>query len=487
MKTASLIFLLSLSILLYKMPEDLFFGHEQGRDAAAIKNIYDKHDLTLIGTKTEIEGFFSPPWYYYLMTVPYGLSGDDPRTAYLAIALLTSTTPVIIFFFARELLKSAQWGIAAALVTAASWEIISYGRWLSNVTPAFPFIALAHWQIFKYHQTAKAKFFLLFFAFAILASQFQITLILQFTFVIFALLALRLIKLPSLKVILICLGAALLAFSPLIIFDFRHQHLISKGVLAYVSSSSTFSLNIDPLGTILRSKTSLLLWERELLTVVNRSLFTLKNQPLQIIFYLLLIAGLVTQLKSRINRNTLLFVGILAMMSLAILPFNIGLTQLYQGTAIGWILLLSLSTHSLWQNPKTKVAAFVLFLLLLVGWFKNFQNLAKNNEFFFKPEQDVLSYKDQKALIDFMHNDTEIRPYRFESFTVPYLHSEGWQYLHQFFYPREESKHSKLVYIAIEKGVEPFWEEKWIEDLGRTDLIFEKNFGQVRLQKRLIR
>lgn len=97
-----------------------------------------------------------------------------------------------------------------------------------------------------------------------------------------------------------------------------------------------------------------------------------------------------------------------------------------------------------------------------------------------------LDTTDQKALIDFMHNDAEVKPYRFESFTVPFLHSEGWQYLHEYYYPHEESKHAKLIYIAIEKNIPQFWQEKWLEDLGKTEIVFKKQFGQIHLQKRYL-
>lgn len=73
----------------------------------------------------------------------------------------------------------------------------------------------------------------------------------------------------------------------------------------------------------------------------------------------------------------------------------------------------------------------------------------------------------------------------FLAFTIPSLHPDGWNYLHKFYYPNKTNKQSKVVYIVIEKYVYPVWEEKWIRDLGKSTLIFEKKFDKLRLQKRI--
>ena len=228
-------------------------------------------------------------------------------------------------------------------------------------------------------------------------------------------------------------------------------------------------------------------YQDQLLRIAKRTLFNVKNIYLQIAFFTTLFFGTIIFVKNKANRKTGLFTLIISVMSLGILPFNIGLTQLYEGTGVGWICLVTVALFGLWQNTKTKIFALLLILFLILGLVQNLQNLQKNDDWFFVPEQKVLTYHDQVNLINFMQNDAEVKPYRFESFTLPYLHSEGWQYLQEYFYPHQESKLSKVVYIAIEKNIEPFWQKKWIEDLGESQFVYEKNFGQIRLQKRQIK
>ena len=473
------IFAISFALNSYNLPQNLFFSHEQGRDAAAIEQIYKNQDLRLIGTKTEIEGFFSPPWYYYLMTIPYGFSGGSPIAASFFLIVLTSTTAPIIYLLARDLLKSINWAAAAGITAAFSWEIISYSRWLSNVTLAFPATALAYFFLYKYASTKNQKFFLIFAIAATTAAQFQITLTFQFLFVLAALRLTKLIKLPSIKIIALSIAFFIIVFSPLIAFDFKNQYLITKSLANFLSGQSSFKLNLDLLD-------SAILYSKELTTVIARSNLNITSPLARTSFFSLLFLGLYLFLKKKKARETFLFVLIISFMSLGIFIFNVGLTQLYQGTAIGWIILTTIALSALWNHKQTRIFALVLLSLLISAWLQNFKNLKNNEGFFFAPEQNVLRLKDQKALIDFMHNDAQVRPYRFESLTVPFLQSEGWQYLQEYYYPHQESKHSKLAYIAIEKNIPQFWEEKWIEDLGKSDLVFEKNFGQIRLQKRTI-
>lgn len=478
LKTAVLIYLFSLFVNSYKLPQNLFFGHEQGRDAQAVKEIYTGKHFPLISTKTEVEGLYSPPWYYYIMTIPYGLTGGNPTAGMLAIIFFNSTAAAVMYFFIKDLTNSNFWGIVGGLLTTLSWEFINYARWLINVSPAYPFVTLALYMAWKYYKTKAERYFFLYALFAIIAFQFQITLIFQFAFLSIVLIVFRFFKIPNVKTILLAAVTAILFISPLIIFDFRHEHISLKSIASFMNGTASTSLNIHP-------QNSLSLYLDQFLRVAKRTLFDIKNTYLQLTFFIFLLIGFFLFLKDKSNRKSALFVLVISFMSLGIMPFNIGLTQLYQGTGVGLIALATVSFYALWK--KFKIGAFLLTLLLIASSLQNVNRLQKNDDLFFVPEQKVLTLRDQQNLINFMHTDAQIKPYRFESQTIPYLHSEGWQYLHSYMYPHAESKVAKEVYISIEKNIEPYWEKKWIEDLGETELIYEKNFGQIRLQKRLIK
>lgn len=472
-----LIILLSFFVNSYKISDHLFFGHEQGRDAYAIREIYTLKHFPLIGTKTEIEGFFSPPWYYYLMAPLYKITSGHPLPASLFLITVSSTTPAIIFLLSRQIFKSTGWGIAAAIIAVFSFELISYTRWLINVTPATPLTAMAFFFLYKFSQTAQQKHFILWGVFAIAASQFQITLIFQFIFVSVLLLILRQIQLPKLQSLSLTILLFLLAYLPLIIFDLRHEYISSRSVTGFVLGASTYNINFDPAGIIS-------LYLKEFTTVAQRSLFNLQNVWLQLAFWGIVGIGIMRIWSQGKHRRELIFIISASLMSLGIAPFNIGLTQLYQGAAIGLILLSTLALKSLWTE-KTRFLAIALLLLAISGWTQNLVYLHQNRGFFFATSES-LNFKDQLSLLRFIDTDSGGQKYRFEAFTIPYLKGQGWQYLQEYFYPHRESKLEKTIYIAIEKNVDPYWEKKWGEDLGPTNLVLEKTYGQIRLQKRTL-
>src|SRR5690348_2771954 len=53
------------------------FLFDQGRDMLAVKDIVLGHKLTLIGPFTGLQGVFQGPWHYYLLAIPFVLTGGN--------------------------------------------------------------------------------------------------------------------------------------------------------------------------------------------------------------------------------------------------------------------------------------------------------------------------------------------------------------------------------------------------------------------------
>ena len=119
-------FILSVTVNIYQLKNPLFFGHEQGRDAYVARGIYTLKDFTLIGPTTEIQGLFTPPWYYYLLAIPYGISKGNPIMAAYIQTIIVSTTAYIIYLLFRKLTNDTSWSYVAAIFSAFSFEFISY-------------------------------------------------------------------------------------------------------------------------------------------------------------------------------------------------------------------------------------------------------------------------------------------------------------------------------------------------------------------------
>lgn len=472
-------FVLSVLVNTYKLNDHLFFSHEQGRDARAARGIYTLKDFTLIGPKTEIPGLFTPPWYYYFLAIPYGIGNGNPTGAAFLEALLISTTAPIIYLLFKKLTNSNSWAATAAIFAAFSFEFISYARWLSNASLAIPASALAFYFLISYWQTRQQKYFALFGIFALLASVFQAVLIFQFIFVSLILIITKIIKLPAAKTLIPIAVFALITVGPLILFDFRNQHISSKAILDFLSGSSDYQLRLNLFDSIL-------LYAKELLTISKRTLFNFNSPFLLVVFWSLVAIGLIRFAQKKKIRQILIVAATFTLMGLGIFIFNIGLTQLYPATGIGLILLFTFSTKSLLTSSKTRILAFALSFLWLASLAKNLTLLSKNQGMFFVTTAEGLNYRDEKAVLNFIRQDAGGQEYRLEAFTIPYLAPQGWEYLHQYFFGEADNKTANLVYIIIQKNVEDFWQKKWTEDLGPSELVLKKQFGQIALEKRFL-
>lgn len=473
-------FLFSISFLIrfYKLPDNLFFGFEQGRDAEVIKNIYSFKDFILTGPSTSIGGVFHGPWYYYMMAIPYSISSGSPLAAAFLLIILGSIVPVIIYFLAKDLLDSKIWGFFAGILTLFSYEYILYSRWLSNVSPAPLFIALSFLFLLKYSRSNSSLHFSIFVINASLASLFQMILLFQFIFIFLFCLIFKVIKLPKLKALLISALLIMSLFGPLIVFDFRNQHISSLSLWKFITESNNDKHQVIVLRIVP-------FWQQTKMHFTY-SLINIDSSVLQMLIFGIIVGSLIFLAIKGPSHQKVLFVIIWILMSVPLIYISPGNPQYYVGVGLGWILVFAMVVKVFWEFATLRIVSFLLIFLILKGWSNTFINLTENKNVFFRTIQDDLNLSDQRKILSFIHEDSKGVPYKLIAFTIPYLHSEGWEYLHGYYYPNDKQDGAKLVYIVVESHVAPVWEEKWIKDLGNSQLISEKYFGKLRLQKRIL-
>jgi 4-amino-4-deoxy-L-arabinose transferase-like glycosyltransferase len=482
------LFFAAVFLRLYKLPQFLFFGFEQGRDAQIIQDIYQKHEFKLVGPKTDLAGIFHGAYYYYLLIPVYVLTHGNPLAAAFFLILLNSSVVVIMYFFAKEVFGSVKMGLLGSFFVTVSYDLIIYARWLSNVTPAIPLTLLSFYFLWMY-RIKKREIFLIFATLsAAFAAQFEIVLVLLFGFVILSYFLLRVISLPKLKTFLIAVVSSALIFTPHLIFNLRNQNIIITSIHSFLTENkggrSSHDWAWDTSGFV-----------QSYQSVFRRTLSLPSNQ-LQLVVGFFIVIGLVCYLfkkqkreKVQEKRKVALFFFIWLWMCAPVIFFHdvSHLQQLYLGTGFPLIFLFLLALQTLWRMPIGKIGVLISGIILLFGWATSFQNLSHNEDVFFVTIQKDLNYADQQKVLTYIHDDAQGKVYRFTAFTIPYFHPEGWQYLRKFFYPTPTPDDgAKLVYVVIEKEVDPYWEKMWINDLGPSQLQEEKTFGQIRVQKRIL-
>jgi len=84
----------------YRLPWRLIFNWDQERDAVVIKEMLERRQPVLIGPRVlGPEGFFLPPWYYYLIAPFYWLFSFNPELALPAVIIFYNALFLLVSFW----------------------------------------------------------------------------------------------------------------------------------------------------------------------------------------------------------------------------------------------------------------------------------------------------------------------------------------------------------------------------------------------------
>ncbi len=480
-----LLFVLAVFMRFYQLPSHLFFGFEQGRDASRIMDIIQGQDLFLVGPKTDLPGVFHGAWYYYLMIIPYFLGQGNPLFASFFLAILSASTVLIMFLLLKTITKKNWPGFLAALLTTFSFEQISYGRWLSNVGPAMPLVALAFLFLSLYLKRNQPKWIILSALVAGLAAQCEIILTLWFVFAFLLLMLFKIIKISNLKILSFSFLAAGWWYLPLLLFNLKNSWITVKSVRQYFFTDQTHAHSFALAHSF--QKYGQIHWQ-----IFKQTLVFVSQHWLLITAGLAWLLGLSLTIrivkKKRLEFKFLQLNLVWLLMTLPALLFSdsVALYQLYLSTSLGFISLTAFMIAKLIKIKSGQLIVALLAAIWVLSLARIFHYLETNQGMFFITIQDDLNLKDQTQAIKYVLTDAKTQPYRFKAFAIPYYQEQGWQYLHSWLNPDHTDLEAQLIYLAIEPQVEEYWQQQWIKDLGPTKLVETQQFGQLIIQKRAI-
>src|SRR3989344_4846373 len=245
---SELIFIVSLFFIAfflraYLIPQNLFFGPEQGRDFLIVRNIAFNHDAVLIGAKTDIEGIFHGPFYYYLATIPFLLSAGNPVFVSLFFIGINSLTVFLIYFLGKEMF-SKRIGIFSAIIFTLSFGSIIYSRWLSNPSLSIPLSALYFLFLYKFLKGHTLSIVWAGIVFILLGQSELLNYVFYGSVTLLAVLVFNnefkkhmSHSITSLLVVLIG------SLGNYVLFDLRHNFLISKNLLKLINGSSGYYIS----------------------------------------------------------------------------------------------------------------------------------------------------------------------------------------------------------------------------------------------------
>lgn len=402
---------------IFRIDQLLGFYFDQGRDAKVIWDLIYNHKFFLIGPTTGIEGIFRGPWYYWLITPFYWLGHGNP--VYPSVFL--SLTTVIALFFAYKIAEKIGGkisGLLTVFIGGFSYTIVMASRWLSNPTPMF-LISMVFLYSFFMILDGKKWAWVITGLFAGLAMQFgSATEIFYFPALLIFIFWQRK-NLPNRKIILLSIIALLITIIPQIIFDFKHDHILSNNIYKFIFSENSFKLSF---------------WEIIKVRIpFYYSMFSLKLFPnsseLSKIFISIFAILLIVQRKILFkNKNFLIVLIFLTSPLIGMLFFQGNEGNVYDyyftGYYLIFIVLFAIVYGTFWKHILGKIL-IISFVLLFA---KENLSLINKNIIFEVDGPNSITLEQQTRAIDWVYKNSRGASFNVDVYVPPVI-THAYDYL----------------------------------------------------------
>ena len=465
----ALIFILLINLLL-KIPitnKGFFaFTYDQGRDLLAVSKIIYEGTLTLIGPTTGLQGIFYGPWWYYFLSPLLFISGGNPQSVGSLFGLLGIATVVCLYLFIKNTTHSLLLSLSLALVASmsSSWMFGPTLIWNTSLTPILLifFIVLMN-KIFD--EPKSVYFFLLgIVAFLIMDSELPFGLIIL-GYVLISILIFR--KVFFQKKILLTFSGMLLILLPRILFDLRHNFLISKSIISYLIHPKIYGEEV-PLITRF-------IYRLDLYWGIFSQAFTRNNKLLGLLFFFLIVSIIFLISKNKKVwhdlKNDVLFIHLSLIIIFSLIFFTLFKDVVWDYYLIGlpvlFILIISRIFLCATRLKKAKLfTAGVLLILVVLNFNKGILSPFK---IFW--EGDGATYKNEKMVIDYIASQKP-RDYSFYAYSPAIF-----DYPFDYWYNRQgllenPKDNQKLMYLVIrEESSQKYHKLGWYGDKTKDSTV----------------
>jgi len=459
---------------LWRLPADLQVHYDQGLHSQGVWNIWHEGKFSLLGHPTDQDGIFHAPVYYWLMTPAYMLGRGDPGTAAVFQAFLCILAAPFIYALTRRLFD-AKTARIALVIYGFSYGYASYARWLSNVTPAWLFSAMFSYYAYLVYR-GRTKYLPLVGLLTALVFECNGA-IGAFLYPLFFYLLLR----SKIQHLVSSLFLTLIPHLPLLLFELRHNFIITKAFLKGSATAGGFS---NPLLTFINN-----------LNILNMEMTKMFIYPRYWLSAVLLIAGLILLIKYYSRPNYKFLIIHYAFFLVPLSFFNRG--------AIGFflvpVILLStiLIARVIVQLPKV-FAALLLFVFLftnIVNWYH-----FVSADFALTPSGAVnlITNQDRQDSVAWIYRESAGQQFAVWIYIIPYFLYDPWTYYFHYLgqnrpngfpenyknFSKNELKTSRYFYAIFEPdqnqpGRLVDWLDRVYTDYGRPAAAFSSNAAHI--------
>lgn len=425
------------------------FVFDTGRDMVWVRDMVALRRPYLIGPWGSLAGIFLGPAWYYLLVIPFVITGGDPKGSVFLVLFFNLLTIFLAFVFGKKI-KGKNFALILVFLLLLSPLMVNICTYAfhANLLPLTTLIFI--WSLYQCLQGEK-KFLIL----ASLMASFNFHLepamavFTTLTLLVFLILKFKSLKL-RLKDLLLPAVSFSLPFVPQIIFELRHNFLQTKALIGYFKGENESLGGKLPLFPRIIDR-----FEKFIRTFRVSIIAT--NQFLVVILFLLTMF-LIWKIyqKERQKVKNLIFVLVLSLL----IPF-LGFTFLFLPELKGWYLyglvviyafLVALILDTYLDKPRTTMVrgkSKILYLLFLFLFFTNSFPITRVKDLFRGYEvggPELL--KNQKNAIDWIYQDAEEKPFKVFVYTAP-VYDYHYQYL--FWWYGEK----KFGYLPLEYSYLP--------------------------------
>lgn len=453
------LFLAAFSLRFYLIPENLFFGPEQGIDFLVIKNIVLQYDFTLIGAKTDIDGIFHGPIYFYFATIPFIFSNGNP-VVIVGFFILLNCFTVFLIFLLGKMYFDKRVGLIAALLFTVSYQSIVYSRWLSTHQLVIPLSCLFFIFLYRFLKGKNKSLLGVAITFGLIG-QAEFLNYLFFTVilgVIIIALWKRFIKVSPLYLLFCLIVLILVSAGNYILFDIRHNFLISQSILGLFKGSSGYYMSM---------LSSFFLTIQVFFIFFSNLIFPLHLFSAAAIFLCGLLLLVIKTIRERKNYQIILLWIVIPFILLVIIKHNV-LEQFFVATIPALILLVAFTIDQVWKKYKI-LGIGSLLIIMGVNIYVWGQNIPNNRNIFFQSPQPDLKLVDQKKVIHEIYRRANKKPFSIQAYTIPYWTQQGWEYL--FWYYGKQYGHfpipekAKVLFVIVQDDPSKQWfQNDWLKD-----------------------
>ena len=466
------------------------FTYDVGRDMLAVENIVVNHKISLIGFTSGIQGIFYGPWWYLILSIPFFLFSGNPQGIAFFMGLIGIACILLSYIVGRKIGGIFLGLTFASFISISSIMVYSSTQiWNPNLAPFFTLLVFLMLYMFSFNSdlgTSKAKYLLMLGLLLGLIIDMEIVFgILLFLGISVSMVVVFRKKLRIKEMLFFVLGL-LLIFSPRIIFEFRHNFLMTMTSIEVFVNGFTHSNQISIADAFSSCVVALFdIWNATLAG---------QNSTGGFILMIFVFSSFLLFFK-KIGGTEKQFVKTIF---LVIAVFLIGLTFFGQaiwphylvGIPVFYLLILSLAINAI-RNAlrKSWIIYFILFVLFWIN-INPIRVLANIGKPIWEGNSAV--YRNQVAVIDYIYNDAKRRNFKYIVYT-PAVHDYTYRYLFSWYGKKKYGytpvrENTQLFYVILEPDYDlPFRLKDWLKNREGDGIIQKEKIvkGGIAVQTRI--